>query len=332
MNQPTAGEVTLAVMFVDICNSTGLYAQHGDVLALAMVRGCLDELQAIVQGHGGQVIQDQGDGLLCAFDVVDNAFRAALAIQNSSAPAMLPVHAGLNVGPVIPQGGNVFGDAVHLAKRLAEEAKPNEFLLSVEVIQGLTSTHHSQVRALGEFRLKGIAQPVVIYLLVVREEEATTHHPTTFEGSNPPRTTLILEWNGHGCLLRDPVQGFVVGREVASEEGGSERGATVQGSRRELLEDPGRPRPATVNPWDGKSKFVVNHPYVSRHHATIETRGGKFFWLDRSTNGTYVVDAQGRTTVLRRGGVLQLSGVGRIALGGEPKVGVAVLGYREVEE
>ncbi|MGF1526024.1 MAG: adenylate/guanylate cyclase domain-containing protein [Candidatus Competibacterales bacterium] len=328
MSQQSAdrGETTLAVMFVDICNSTGLFAQYGDALALEKIKQCLDELEVIIAANAGWVIQSQGDGILCAFDQVENAFGAAKAILEARPQRQLSIHAGLHWGPVIARDDSVFGDAVNLAKRLTDEAKVDEILLSAETAGHLPPNLGGDVRALGKVRLKGIPQPVMVYSLMLREEDVTFFQTKLDDVPQAP-CALLLEWGEQRCLLQGPVQGFIVGRDEEPHSGD----ATAE-VEREGFSEPSPPPLGQVKVRSGKGKFVVNHSYASRHHGTIETRGGKFFWVDRSTNGTCVVDDQGHMTFLRRGDVIQLSGQGTISLGAEPEKTPLPLHYRETEQ
>ncbi|MGF1526022.1 MAG: adenylate/guanylate cyclase domain-containing protein [Candidatus Competibacterales bacterium] len=288
------GDLTLAVMFVDICGSTRLFAEHGDVLALEMTTECIDELKVIVQRSGGRVVQTQGDGILCTFDRVDDAFQAAATIHETRLYRKLSIHAGLHVGPVIAQHGNVFGDAVNLAHRLVDLAKEDEILLSQDAVAHLSEDFHSQLRSLGKITLKGKIQPTTVHLVVTSEEDATQRCQGV-SGLVPTRAYLELKYDAFRRLLRDPAPDFVIGRQEGCD-------------------------------------LVVNHSYASRRHATIETRRGKFFLVDHSTNGTYVVDHNNQVIYLRRD-VMQLSGSGYISLGSEPKQNDDVLlRYREAEE
>jgi pSer/pThr/pTyr-binding forkhead associated (FHA) protein len=75
-------------------------------------------------------------------------------------------------------------------------------------------------------------------------------------------------------------------------------------------------RPSITLGRQSHNDVVVNDNRVSRTHAYIESRGGKFILIDQSTNGTYAL-IQGKKSVTLKGDEVQLIGKGVIALGQE---------------
>ena len=120
---------SLAVLFVDICDSTRLFAEYGDERALTMTTECIAGMKSIVVRQGGTVVQTMGDGILCTFASVDDAFQAAHLIREAQSNSRLSIHGGLHYGPVIIKGDFIFGDAVNMAARMADLAKNEEIIL-----------------------------------------------------------------------------------------------------------------------------------------------------------------------------------------------------------
>ena len=80
-------------------------------------------------------------------------------VEQLPAAGLPPAHVGIAAGPVVAQGGDYFGRTVNLAARIAARASAGQVLVSDRVAESASPTGVRFV-ALGELRLKGIAQPV----------------------------------------------------------------------------------------------------------------------------------------------------------------------------
>ena len=271
----------LIIMFVDICDSTQLFAEYGDAQALAMTSACIDELKAVINHHTGSVVQTFGDGILCTFTGADHAFKAAHAFQNALANQKLSIHVGCHYGPVIKQQDSIYGDAVNIASRLADLADNDETIWSQDAAEQLAKPLQIQLRSLGSVTVKGKPEPFNAYLMIANtpHEATITNMRTTPAIPAPQRVMLELKYNQQAKIIGELSADFTLGRQSDCD-------------------------------------LVVEHSYVSRRHATIECKRGRFLLLDHSTNGCYVVDEQDRLVVLKRD-FLQLSGTGSISLGVE---------------
>jgi adenylate cyclase len=96
--------------------------------------------------HGGRIVKTTGDGLLAEFPSVVDAVRCAVEVQrgmterNVAVPAAerIEFRVGINLGDVIVEGDDIFGDGVNIAARLEGLAEPGGVLIS--------NTVHDQVR------------------------------------------------------------------------------------------------------------------------------------------------------------------------------------------
>ncbi len=276
-------ERQLAVMFIDICGSTKLFAEQGNERALALTSACIQFLETFVIQHGGVMIQKQGDGFLCSFLSIENAFQAACAMQRSRPQRQLEIHSGFHFGPVIEREATVFGDTVNTAKRLADLAKNEEMVVSDDVAQELSAGAKLCLRPIGRIPVRGKAEQMMMYRLVLTEEDATTTRQA-FSGGTQPLQNLLPQLEvayGELVIVLNAQRGDVV---IGRQEG---------------------------------CDLTVNHGFASRRHATIENRRGKYFLVDHSTNGTYVMNHNQQVVFLRRD-EMQLVGSGEISLGCEP--------------
>jgi adenylate cyclase len=131
--------------------------------------------------HRGRIVKTTGDGMLVEFVSVVDAVRCAVDIQrgmatrNTGAPAesRIEFRIGINVGDVISDGDDIFGDGVNLAARLEGLAEPGSIYVSRVV--------HDQVRDklsfgfddLGEQVVKNIAHPVGVHRIHLVEDAPT---------------------------------------------------------------------------------------------------------------------------------------------------------------
>ncbi len=281
MSQPPQ---SLAILFADISGSTRLYDTLGDQAALEKIEQCLSLLGGIARRHEGETVKTIGDEILCAFPSAAAAVEAAMAMQTEIADraadgaGALRIRVGLHFGEVIREGGDVFGDAVNVAARMAGLAASGQIMTTRETADTLPSRLRVAIRQLGQATVKGKREDVPICEVIWRNDAEMTVMPTMLPGMAARGARL-------GIALRHG------GRQLALD--GKQPDASI-----------GR---------DNDNDLVVNDPLASRHHARIGLRNGKFVLADQSTNGTYVT-LGGKTLFLHRE-ELPLTGAGYFALG-----------------
>ena len=84
----------LAVLFVDVCDSTRLYHELGDRVAHGRTAQCLSLVSELTHANGGQVVKTAGDGAMATFPTVEQAYRTASDIQHSLGEGALRVKIG----------------------------------------------------------------------------------------------------------------------------------------------------------------------------------------------------------------------------------------------
>jgi adenylate cyclase len=271
---------TCAVLFVDISGSTRLYEALGDAEALQQINGCLRLLLDATDQHGGQLVKHTGDGLMCKFGDADSALRAAEAMQTTvlemcASGLKLGVRVGCHYGEVIESDGDLFGDAVNVAARMAEVAEVGEIIATEMLVERLSAPLRKNVRRLDPVSVRGKREAVPILQYV-------------WEGWDGLTTIATAQAAGHHALLGivfDGQQSFFDGRDGTVLVLGRDTACGVTVANRE----------------------------ASRRHATIERRGDKFMLIDHSSNGTYVAYDDAEICLKRE--ELILPRRGRIALG-----------------
>ena len=121
--------------------------------------------------HRGRVVKNTGDGLLAEFSSVVDAVRCAVDVQrgmaqrNTNVPeeARIKFRIGINVGDIIIDRGDIFGDGVNIAARLEGVTEPGGICVSGRVLEDVQGKLDITFEDAGEQELKNIARPVRVY-------------------------------------------------------------------------------------------------------------------------------------------------------------------------
>jgi adenylate cyclase len=141
--------------------------------------GTLDRLRSIrveligpkIAERRGRIVKTTGDGLLAEFSSVVDALRCATEVQNAmaegnariAAEKRLEFRIGINVGDVVVEDGDIFGDGVNIAARLEGLADPGGICVSARVQEDVAGRLDLTFDDLGEQSLKNIARSVRVY-------------------------------------------------------------------------------------------------------------------------------------------------------------------------
>src|ERR1700730_16105192 len=159
-----------AILHADVVGFSRLMGEDeaGTHRALGELRGAVDPL---IAAHGGRIVGTAGDSLLADFSSVVDALncavemqRAARAINDPLAPdRRLELRIGVNLGDVIIDGDDIFGDGVNIAARIEALAKPGAVCISHTVYEQVKNKLDLDYRPLGGHRVKNVAEPVRAY-------------------------------------------------------------------------------------------------------------------------------------------------------------------------
>lgn len=248
------GETTpLAVLIAQISGSAALGGLLGDIPAAEAVGESLAGLRAAVTRHGGTVVKTIGDDLVARFERADHAIQAASAMQVSMRARTdgLALKVGFTIGPVLQDQQDIFGDTVNVAARLAAMANPKQILTTRQVVDGLSPFLRTVCRSLYTTTVKGKAEKISVYEAAWYKDVAATLAGDSREKEAAAPATLKLSWRQKVWNLDEGHDAIAAGRDPANE-------------------------------------IVIVGDNVSRHHARIFLRQGKFVVADQSANGTYV--------------------------------------------
>jgi TolB-like protein/class 3 adenylate cyclase len=175
-----------AILAVDVAGYSRLMGEdeEGTLAALRAVRRELADPKIVE--HRGRIVKTTGDGLLVEFASVVDAVRCAVEVQremiarNAATPAerRIKFRMGINVGDVIIEDGDIFGDGVNIAARLEGLAEPGGICLSAAAHEQVRDRLDITFDDLGEQQIKNIARPVRVYQVELRAPAATPTAPS----------------------------------------------------------------------------------------------------------------------------------------------------------
>src|SRR5712692_10144028 len=158
--------------------------------------GTLERLKALrhklidpkIAEHHGRIVKTTGDGLLVEFASVVDAVRCAVAVQQAmperntgvDADNRIELRIGINLGDVIVEGDDLYGDGVNIAARVETLADPGGVLVSNTVHDHVRDRLPFVFEDLGEQQVKNIARPVRVYR--VRPEGPLPSPPPPAQG------------------------------------------------------------------------------------------------------------------------------------------------------
>lgn len=284
----------VTVVFADLTGSTGVFEALGNSKATLAITRLTQWIGKVCEAHEGRVVKYLGDGVLMVFKQNADAVDAVIELQRVHHDRIddwpeaqkMGLQIGLARGEIVEQSGDCFGDAVNLASRLSDLSGSEQILATSAVIDALGDFSEVRARCLGSLDIRG------------RNEACVVHR---------------IEWQSEMLseFLTVPAP-FGLGTAAASRPALQSRielswlGAHAAFSQNQLPMFLGR---------DAQSQFLVEDPRVSRRHANIEYRAGKFYLEDISSYGTWVrFTDTGAVIALRRQECLLMAD-GEIALG-----------------
>lgn len=258
----------LAVMFADVAGSTRLFEELGDTAAKKMIDECISAIIELVELNQGEIVKTIGDEVMCRFWAVDNAAIAAVDIQKHfdrivvTDNVPLKIRIGMHNGSAIIEAGDIFGDVVNVAARMAGIAKAGEIIVTNHFAGNISPHTGIHTRHFDQLRVKGKLEEMIVYSILWEDDSLTSIYSQDLQEFERAEK-MTLQYSGIKKQVNSFTRGFTLGR----------------GNDRDL---------------------VVNSAFASRAHAVIDYSRGKFILKDQSTNGTYVQDENNNEIYLRR--------------------------------
>ena len=162
-----------AILAADVAGYSRLIGDDEEGTHTALKRVLKSLVDPKIGQHRGHMVKNTGDGALVEFASAIDAVRCAVEIQramaelNADIPAdrRIEFRLGINVGDIIFDEGDIYGDGVNIAARVQTLAKAGAICLSDNAYQQVKGKLALDVSDMGEQQLKNIARPVRVYNL-----------------------------------------------------------------------------------------------------------------------------------------------------------------------
>jgi adenylate cyclase len=189
-----------AIMAVDVVGYSRLMEAHEERTLGALRQHRREFFEPTVAKHGGRIFKVMGDGFLVEFGSVLNAARCAVAIQtgmhdrNAGVPGdrQIKFRIGINIGDIIVEGDDFYGDGVNLAARLEALAGPGGIACSAVVRHQIGNKLEIEFIDQGEKTVKTIAQPVHVYFINLGSPAGSSLAAAAPGHDGPPADPLYL--------------------------------------------------------------------------------------------------------------------------------------------
>jgi len=160
-----------AILAADVAGYSRLMGVDEEGTLAALKADRREIIDPKIAEHRGRIVKTTGDGALVEFASAVDAVRCAMEIQRAMAERNAAVpedrrvefRIGINVGDIIIDEGDIYGDGVNIAARVETLASPGAICLSENAYQQMKGKLTLDVSDMGEQQLKNIAQPVRVY-------------------------------------------------------------------------------------------------------------------------------------------------------------------------
>jgi adenylate cyclase len=275
----------LAVLFADICGSTALYEKLGDDLARKTISHYINIMAGKITAYQGKLVKTIGDEIMVTFPTAEAAFHAACAmhsaVEDNQPLDDFPLHIriGFNFGEVIRESGDVFGNTVNVAARVAAITRAGQVMVTQEVYIALPPDLKNRMRQILRAEFKGKQEYHEVYQLICEHEDtlSTRYGMPAYRKVPDNDEEMLLRYRDQTFRINNEHKSAILGRDETCD-------------------------------------IVVQSDLASRLHINIELRFGKFLIADQSTNGTYIRFSDGSMVHITREEI-SLKGNGSISLG-----------------
>ena len=208
----TATRRLAAILAADVAGYSRLIGadEGGTLQALKAIRAEL--IDPTIAAHNGRLVKTTGDGLLVEFSSVVDALRCATEVQramaehNSGVPPdeRIEFRIGINMGDIVVEDGDIFGDGVNVAARLEGLAEPGGVCVSARVQEDAAGRLDLTFEDMGEQALKNIARPIRAYRVATEPRAEAAKEPAPLPLPDKPSIAVLpfANMSGH------PEQGY----------------------------------------------------------------------------------------------------------------------------
>ena len=164
-----------AVLVADVAGYSRLMHENEEATHATFSTAMSSFVVPSIRRHAGRVVKTTGDGFLAEFSSAVEAVRCALEFQEAVRREVMPLpsqerllfRVGIDVGDVIVEKNDIYGDHVNIAARLEQLAKPGGILISADAHHYVHDRVNCRYHDLGERQVKNIARPVRIFQILL---------------------------------------------------------------------------------------------------------------------------------------------------------------------
>ncbi len=168
---------TMVILFADLKGSVDFFQERGTIIARNWILQLYRMLSSIISAHRGRHVKNIGDAILAVFEDPREAARAALRMQhdlrrhNSVADetGRYYLRIGMNMGRVLFESNDVFGNSVNIASRVQALAPPERIFITEKLYDAIKDDKDVQCRFIGLEQLKGVKEKTGIYEILCDE-------------------------------------------------------------------------------------------------------------------------------------------------------------------
>ncbi len=202
-----------AILSADIAGYSRLMGADEEGTLAALTAHRRDHVDPCVAKHRGRIVKNTGDGFLAEFASVVDAVRCAVELQKGLAARnagaaknkRLDFRIGINVGDIVEQEGDIFGDGVNIAARLQAIAEPGGICLSARAQEDAAGKVDVGFDDIGEQNLKNIARTVHAYRVSLDGKPATAPARRARHGLPDKPSLAVLPFQN---MSGDPEQDY----------------------------------------------------------------------------------------------------------------------------
>jgi adenylate cyclase len=280
-----------AILAADVVGYSGLMEKDEAGTLAALLAHRRELIEPAVARHAGRIVKLMGDGMLVEFASVVDAVGCAVSIQQGIAernesPAgdkRMAFRIGINLGDVVIEGDDIYGDGVNLAARLEGLADPGGICISGTVHEQLAGKLEHEFTDSGQQTVKGMTRPVHVFRWPARKGGTADDRPIASPADKPSIAVLPFA-NMSGDAAQDYLSDgiaediiielardrglFVIARNSSFAFKGQENAAAAAGTRlgvRYVLE--------------GSLRKAGNRIRVTAQ--LVETATGRSIWAER---------------------------------------------------